>query len=127
MLHADPVNVCLAKNLPYLENWVSDMHDALHLLDLLIDNVKDPGRSDGDHLLSLFRVAMRDLSGGMDELGIILSISEKRARPAVAIDLTPLTQPLTPLTPFLTPLIPPLTPLTLPLTPMTLLLSSEAL
>ena len=125
MLHADPVNVCLAKNLPYLENWVSDMHHALNLLDLLIDNVKDPGRSDGEHSLSLFRVAMRDLSGGMDELGIILSISEKRARPAVAIDsyiswLTPLTQPLTPLTP-------PLTPLTLPLTPMTLLLSSEAL
>jgi len=126
MLHADPVNVCLAKNLPYLKNWVSDMHDALHLLDLLIDNVKDPGRSDGEHSLSLFRVAMRDLSGGMDELGIILSISEKRAMtPTVAIDsyiswLTPLTQPLTPLTPFLI-------PLTQPLTPMTLLLSSEAL
>jgi hypothetical protein len=73
----DPVVNRLLENLPYLENWLADMSDALNLVDLLVLHLKDPGLIGSDRLVSLLRMAVTSLTSGVDEYRSILSLAEK--------------------------------------------------
>jgi hypothetical protein len=98
----DPVVNRLLENLPYLENWLADMGDALNLLDLLVDHLKTSDPTSGDRLVSLLRVAVTSLTAGLDEYQIILGIVEKVTTP-VRDAVTPVTPSDTNVTPVTTP------------------------
>jgi hypothetical protein len=108
----DPVRSRLVSHLQYIDCWLADINDALHLLDTLKEYLHNPDRDvNSDRLLALLRVALAGLSGGVDELALILNLSEKAKA-----------SPVSPVSPVISPVLTPSDTDTTPdtMTPVTL-------
>jgi hypothetical protein len=82
MLHVtesfDPALDRLLENQPYIECWLSELNEALNLLDILNFHLSDPSPEiSGRHLISLLRTATNVMSIALDEYSLILNLADK--------------------------------------------------
>jgi hypothetical protein len=78
----DPVRSRLTDTLPVIDCWLEDMADGIHLLQTLTDYLHNPDVNVSDNrLVALLRSAVKSLTGGTEELELILNIAENALPP----------------------------------------------